>query len=185
MEVELATRVLDGCVVLIDAVAGVQCQTKSVWKRISSRRLPAIAFVNKMDRDGADLVRSIQSLQQDLGTNPVALQFPVFEDGSFLGTVDLLTSQVMTYIPDESRRSQSAEDLQCVVTPLTASHPLYEEVQASRKHLFEAIAEADDEFLSAFLDKNIEDITIKESLPALRRQSLLLYRLFASILHVS
>lgn len=76
-EVEKALRVLDGAVVVVDAVAGVQAQTEAVWRQARAQGLPAIAFVNKLDRDGADFDRAVASLGARLGVRPLALQLPV------------------------------------------------------------------------------------------------------------
>lgn len=162
-QVELSSRVLDSCVLVVDAVAGVQCQTKSVWRKISSRKLPAVAFINKMDRVGASLERAMASIQSQLGTEPIALQMPLFHEGhdAFEGFVDLISMQAFRWptTPSSSSSSSSsdakkaprlAEDMEPTVTLVTEDSPenkdIYAEVQKQRTILFETLA-AEDESL--------------------------------------
>ena len=90
VEVERCARVLDGVVVVIDAVSGVQAQTRMVWKQTQRRNLPAVVFVNKMDRMGASFSRALDSARTKLSANTVALQLPIGSEENFDGVVDLV-----------------------------------------------------------------------------------------------
>mgnify|MGYP001289830862 CR=1 FL=1 len=93
VEVERALRVMDGAVLVVDAVAGVQAQTETVWRQAARYNLPSVAFVNKIDRDGADFEAACKSLAARLGCTPLPLQMPIYhkQSDSVMGFVDLLT----------------------------------------------------------------------------------------------
>ena len=91
VEVERCARVLDGVVVIIDAVAGVQAQTKTVWRQAQRRKLPSILFVNKMDRTGASFERALESASLKLNCNVIQLQAPLGSEENFRGIVDLVS----------------------------------------------------------------------------------------------
>ena len=88
VEVERSLRVLDGAVAIFDAVAGVQPQTETVWRQADKYHVPRIAFVNKMDRTGADFDHCIKTMRQRLAARPVPLQFPLGKEGLFIGVID-------------------------------------------------------------------------------------------------
>src|ERR687890_58931 len=90
-EVERSLRVLDGAVAVFDAVQGVEPQSETVWRQANKYRVPRIAFMNKMDRIGADFFTSVKSIIDRLAANPVAIQFPIGAEDQYLGTVDLVT----------------------------------------------------------------------------------------------
>src|ERR1700685_2207925 len=90
VEVERSLRVLDGAVAIFDAVAGVQPQTETVWRQADKYHVPRIAFVNKMDRTGADFDHCIKTMRQRLGAHPVPLQFPIGREGNFIGVIDFI-----------------------------------------------------------------------------------------------
>ncbi len=94
VEVERSLRVLDGAVAIFDAVAGVQPQTETVWRQADKYRVPRIAFVNKMDRVGADFEHCIRTMRQRLGAHPVPLQFPIGKEDSFVGVIDFIEEKV-------------------------------------------------------------------------------------------
>lgn len=169
VEVELATRVLDGCVVLIDAVAGVQCQTKSVWRRLNRRNLPAVAFVNKMDRIGASIESAMSSMAQQLQTTPLAMQMPVFvrsgQDDRFAGFVDLLTRTKFEWPATTSSQTAPA------VSTVDAYDAAFEEVERGRVALLEQLASHDDEFMELYLEQD-QAVPIDAVLQALRRATL-------------
>ena len=101
IEVERSLRVLDGAVAVFDSVQGVEPQSETVWRQADKYRVPRIAFMNKMDRIGADFYGSVQSLVDRLGANPVPIQLPIGREAEFRGTVDLVTMKAYLY-DDES-----------------------------------------------------------------------------------
>src|SRR5512141_2390917 len=95
VEVERSLRVLDGGVVVFDAVAGVEPQSETVWRQADRYSVPRICFINKMDRVGASYERTIEMVRQRLGANPIAMQLPIGSESSFAGSVDLLTGKAI------------------------------------------------------------------------------------------
>lgn len=182
---EVSTRILDGCVLLIDAVSGVQCQTKTVWHKIANRELPAVAFVNKMDRVGADLYRSVESIRDKLQTNPVILQYPLVneEEDDFLGFVDLLSLTVFEW-PHNSNHSFSTKasmnntdttsHVDPIISRLSPSHNLYEDIVNARKTMIEQLAEYDEMVMDKFLEDAFDVLALspQDLLPVLRRACL-------------
>jgi elongation factor G len=94
-EVERSLRVLDGAVAVFDSVAGVQPQSETVWRQADKYKVPRIAFINKMDRTGANFFAAVQSMRERLGANPVPLQIPVGAEDNFRGVVDLVEMQAV------------------------------------------------------------------------------------------
>ena len=90
MEVERSLRVLDGAIAILDAVAGVEPQTETVWRQADRYRVPRIVYVNKMDRTGADFQRSVTMLKERLGALPVPIQIPLGKEEGFIGVIDLI-----------------------------------------------------------------------------------------------
>lgn len=153
-EVARSARVLDGCVVIIDAVAGVQAQTQTVWKQTVARKhqgmengLPAIAFVNKMDRSGADFERSLASMREKLNANIVPIQYPIGSEETFTGVVDLIGMNKLVWPAQSSSRSPAAP----TVTSMLPSDELYAKVKQQRAALLASLAENDEEFLEKYL----------------------------------
>lgn len=109
MEVERAVRVLDGAVAIVDAVAGVQAQTETVWRQADRYKVPRIAYVNKMDREGASLQSSVESLRTRLQANPLVIQLPVGISKGFRACLDVLTMELIEFSDDDfgSRVSRS------------------------------------------------------------------------------
>src|SRR5690349_17527963 len=97
VEVERSLRVLDGAIAVFDAVAGVQPQSETVWRQADKYKVPRIAFINKMDRVGANFFASVQSMRDRLGVNPVPVQIPVGSEDNFRGVVDLVEMQAIVY----------------------------------------------------------------------------------------
>jgi elongation factor G len=156
-EVQRSLRVLDGGVVIFDAVQGVEPQSETVWRQADRYGVPRICFVNKMDRVGASYERSIQSIRDRLGANPIPMQLPIGVESSFRGVVDLLEQKAI-YWDDELGREPR-------VTEIPAE--LQEAAAEARAQLVERIAELDDELTIKFLEG--EEITIPELKAALRR----------------
>ena len=140
LEVERALRVLDGMVAVFCAVGGVEPQSEKVWSQADLHRVPRIAFVNKMDRAGADFQGTIQAMRDVLDANAVAFQYPLNDaEGTFCGVVDLVDMQAWCYEGYERTKVPVPED----VLPA---------VQAARKVLVEALAEFDDVLMESYLD---------------------------------
>src|SRR6516225_3065119 len=100
VEVERSLRVLDGAVAIFDAVAGVQPQSETVWRQADKYKVPRIAFINKMDRTGANFFAAVQSMRDRLGSNPVPVQIPIGAEDNFQGVIDLVEMQAIVYKDD-------------------------------------------------------------------------------------
>jgi elongation factor G len=159
-EVERSLRVLDGGVVVLDAVAGVQPQSETVWRQADRYNVPRICFVNKMDKVGADLQRAMDSLVRRLGANPVAIQLPVGAESDYLGVVDIIERKAYIY-PAEGEQIPVEE-------PVPAD--MVEAVEEYRARLIEKTAEVDDDLMLKFLED--EEITVQELKKALRRATI-------------
>lgn len=155
-EVQRSLRVLDGGVVIFDAVQGVEPQSETVWRQADRYRVPRICFINKMDRTGASFERSIESIKTRLGANPILMQIPVGSEADFKGAIDLLEMKMVTY---EDQLGKDPID-----SPIPAD--LQEAAEVARHEMIERIAETDDELTMKFLDG--EEITIPELKKALR-----------------
>jgi elongation factor G len=160
VEVQRSLRILDGGVVIFDAVAGVEPQSETVWRQADFYKVPRICFVNKMDRVGADFGRTIEMIEERLEANPVALQVPIGTEGSFSGIVDLINMQAISY-SDEL----GAEP---VIGPIPPE--LQEDVAQGREVLVESVAETDEALTIKYLEG--EEITAEELRRALRQATL-------------
>lgn len=159
-EVQRSLRVLDGGVVVFDAVAGVEPQSETVWRQADRYKVPRISFVNKMDRVGADFGRTVDMIREQLASNPVAIQVPIGAEDSFRGYVDLLSMQAVIYADDlgtAQEKGEIPEDLQ-------------EVAQEQREVLLEQIAEWDDEIMLQYLEG--EEISAADLRRALRQATL-------------
>lgn len=141
-EVQRSLRVLDGGVVVFDAVQGVEPQSETVWRQADRYGVPRICFVNKMDRIGASFERTIESIKERLGANPIPMQFPIGSESSFVGVVDLLTEQAIYWEDDLGKEP--------IVTDVPAD--LKREVSEARAHMLEKIAELDDDLTVQYLE---------------------------------
>jgi len=157
VEVERSLRVLDGAVAIFDAVAGVEPQSETVWRQADKYRVPRIAFVNKMDRVGADFDRCVQLIGERLGANPVALQLPIGKEDRFEGVVDLIRMKAVIWDEETLGASFRLEEVPAALTP---------EALGARDRLLEAIAEADDRFLTRYIEG--ADVGPDEIVSALR-----------------
>src|SRR5213079_155710 len=97
VEVERSLRVLDGAIAIFDSVAGVEPQSETVWRQADKYRVPRIAYVNKMDRVGADFDRAVQTMRDRLGANPLPIQLPVGVEDSFEGVIDLIEDKALVW----------------------------------------------------------------------------------------
>jgi elongation factor G len=157
VEVERSLRVLDGAVAVFDAVAGVEPQSETVWRQADRYSVPRIAFINKMDRMGADFYASVESILNRLGARAVPVQVPIGSEDDFRGVVDLIGMRAIVYTDDLGKNIQSAEIPQ----------ELEENVVRYRRELVEAAADFDDDLMAKYLDE--EDISREELLAALRK----------------
>ncbi len=160
VEVQRSLRVLDGGVVIFDAVAGVEPQSETVWRQADSYQVPRICFVNKMDRVGADFWRTIEMIEERLEANPVALQVPIGTESSFSGVVDLINMQAISYGDELGAEPE--------VGPIPAE--LQKKAAQKRELLVEKVAETDEALTIKYLEG--EEITAEELRRALRRATL-------------
>lgn len=159
-EVQRSLRVLDGGVVIFDAVAGVEPQSETVWHQADRYNVPRICFVNKMDRKGADLWRTVDMIVNRLGANPAVLQLPVGIEDSFQGVVDLLQQKAIIYRDDLGTERE--------VTDVPAD--MAAQVIECRESLVEKIVETSERLTIKYLDG--EDITHRELQDALRQATI-------------
>src|SRR6201993_1127806 len=143
VEVERSLRVLDGAIALFDSVAGVEPQSETVWRQADKYHVPRIAYINKMDRIGADFEKGVQTMIDRLGAHPVPVQLPIGAEGDFLGVVDLVAMKAIVY-KDEMGKEQE-------VTEIPAH--LAEAAAAAREHLLEEVSHYDDELLELLLEE--------------------------------
>ena len=143
VEVERSLRVLDGAIALFDSVAGVEPQSETVWRQADKYHVPRIAYINKMDRTGADFAAGVQTMIDRLGAHPVPIQLPIGAEGDFAGIVDLVTMHAIVY-QDELGKEQRETDI---------PDSLRAEAQAAREHLLEEISHYDDELLELILEE--------------------------------
>jgi len=157
-EVERSLRVLDGAVAVFCAVAGVQSQSETVWRQALRYGVPRIAFINKMDRVGADFNHAVESMRVRLGAHPVPLQMPVGSEADFRGIVDLVRMRLISW------RGEGAECEQ-VITEVPPE--LLAEAESARHDVLEAAAESDEGVMEKYVHE--EPITVEELLAGLRK----------------
>jgi elongation factor G len=159
-EVQRSLRVLDGGVVVFDAVAGVQPQSETVWRQADRFSVPRICFVNKMDRVGADFDRTVKMIVDRLSANPVAIQWPIGAESKFEGMVDLIANNAIVYTDELGEES--------TITEVPAS--MREIVEEKRHLLIERVAETDEALTMKYLEG--ETISSQELMQALRRATI-------------
>jgi elongation factor G len=177
VEVERSLRVLDGAVAIFDAVAGVQPQSETVWRQADKYRVPRIAFINKMDRIGADFDHSIRSMRQRLSAHPVPLQFPLGKEDNFLGVIDFIEERAVIW-KEETLGSEfeilpleklwdvaylkTRPELETAVRASAISPQFYKE---HREKVVEYIAEHDDAILAKYLaEHKLEPAELRASI---------------------
>ena len=160
MEVERSLRVLDGAVCVFCAVGGVQPQSETVWRQANRYNVPRIAFVNKMDRMGADFRRVVGELRDKLKANACPVELPIGREDGFRGVVDLVNMKSIVWTGDESDQGRTF-----AVGEIPAE--LRDDAELARAELVEKVADLDEGVMEAFLDKG--DLTAEELVPALRR----------------
>ena len=153
VEVERSLRVLDGAIAIFCAVGGVQPQSETVWRQANKYNVPRIAFVNKMDRVGADFFGVVRQIKEKLGSNPVPMQIPIGSEDNFTGLVDLIERKAIVWVPDEKliMRYEYTE-----IPP-----DMIDLVEEWREKLIEAVCYTDDDLLERFLEDRTS-ITVEE-----------------------
>jgi elongation factor G len=163
VEVERSLRVLDGSIAVFDSVAGVEPQSETVWRQADKYRVPRIAFINKMDRVGADFFASVQSMVDRLGAHPVPVQLPIGQEEHFRGVVDLVEMKSITWGDDLGTKIEVGE----------IPAELAEQAQEYHHQLIDAIAEHDDELTEAYLTDE-DSVTPEMIRRALRKATLVI-----------
>jgi elongation factor G len=161
IEVERSLRVLDGAVAVFDAVAGVQPQSETVWRQADKYNVPRLAFMNKMDRPGADFNHAVQTVRDRLSANPVPIQLPIGAEDQFKGVVDLVEMQGIVY---------SVEDKGAEPDIIDIPEEIRAEAERAREKMIESLADCDDAVAEKYLAG--EEITNDEIRAALRRETI-------------
>jgi elongation factor G len=143
VEVERSLRVLDGAIALFDSVAGVEPQSETVWRQADKYHVPRIAYINKMDRIGADFDQGVKTMIDRLGAHPVPIQLPIGAEGDFEGVVDLVTMKAIVY-KDELGKEQDEVEIPAA---------LVDAATAAREHLLEEVSRYDDTLLELLLEE--------------------------------
>ncbi|MGB1749499.1 MAG: elongation factor G [Dehalococcoidia bacterium] len=161
-EVERSLRVLDGGVVVLESVSGVQPQSETVWRQADTYKVPRLIFVNKMDRLGANFDYAVQTVHERLGANAVPIQIPMGAESEFHGLIDLVEQKAYSY--------PSPEAIEHEITDIPAEYA--EKAEEARTHMIEKVAETDDDLMLKFLEE--EEITVDEIKAALRKATIAL-----------
>ncbi len=161
IEVERSLRVLDGTCAVFCAVGGVEPQSETVWRQADRYGVPRLAFVNKMDRAGADFLRVVEQMKKRLAANPVPLQLPIGAEDNFVGIVDLVKMRAI-YWDDSSQGVEFSE--------AEIPSDMQKECSKWREHLLESVAEANDEFMEKYLDEG--DLSVSEIQTGIRQRTL-------------
>jgi elongation factor G len=155
VEVERSLRVLDGAIALFDSVAGVEPQSETVWRQADKYHVPRIAYINKMDRVGADFERGVQTMIDRLGAHPVPIQLPVGAEADFLGVIDLVGMKAVIY-KDELGKEQEETEIPAELADAAA---------VAREHLLEEVSHYDDELLELILEEaEIPEERVKQAI---------------------
>ncbi len=156
VEVERSLRVLDGAVAVFCSVGGVEPQSETVWRQADKYGVPRIAYINKMDRVGADFTRGVNMIRERLGANPVPVQLPVGAEENFKGIIDLIKMKVYYYLDDLGTRSEEKD----------VPEDMLELAREYREKLVEAVAETNEELTNKYLEG--EEITEEELIAGIR-----------------
>ncbi len=158
IEVERSLRVLDGAVAVFDAVAGVQPQSETVWRQADKYNVPRLAFINKMDRPGADFDHAVDTIRTRLSAKPVPIQMPIGAEDQFKGVIDLIAMNAIVWQDERMGADYSVEAIPA---------ELQTAAEAAREQMIEALADADDDIATKYLDG--ESLSEDEIRGALRR----------------
>ena len=162
IEVERSLRVLDGSVAVFCSVGGVEPQSETVWRQATRYGVPRMAFVNKMDRDGADFLRVVGQIKERLGGNPVPIQLPIGAEKEFEGVIDLVKMKAIRWEEENMGMKTLESDIPA---------ELLEEAQEWRANMVEAAAEADDDLMNKYLEN--EELGSEDIIAGLRKRTLL------------
>jgi elongation factor G len=155
VEVERSLRVLDGAIALFDSVAGVEPQSETVWRQADKYHVPRIAYINKMDRTGADFEKGVKTMVDRLGAQPVPIQLPIGAEGDFEGVIDLVAMKAIVY-KDELGKEQDVVEI---------PERLAEQAAAAREHLLEEVSHYDDGLLELILEEaDIPEELLKQAI---------------------
>lgn len=155
IEVERCLRVLDGAVGVFCAVAGVEPQSETVWRQSEQFGVPKLAFVNKMDRPGADFDRTVQAIRTRLGANAVPVTIPVGSGADFSGVIDLIRAKVLSF---------SEDDEGMTVSESAPGGDLKEACSKARDHMLESLADVDDVFMEKYLEGSVTEDDIRSAM---------------------
>lgn len=155
IEVERCLRVLDGAVGVFCAVAGVEPQSETVWRQSEQFGVPKLAFVNKMDRPGADFDRTVQAIRTRLGANAVPVTIPVGSGADFSGVIDLIKEKVLSF---------SEDDEGMTVSESAPERDLKEACSKARDHMLESLADVDDAFMEKYLEGSVTEDDIRSAM---------------------
>src|SRR5262249_19909568 len=142
VEVERSMRVLDGVVAIFCAVGGVQPQSETVWRQANKYKVPRIAFINKMDRMGANFYTVVEKMRERLGANAVPIQLPIGAEADFVGVVDLINMTAVKYLDDIGQKYES----------IPIPDDLMDKANEYHTKLVEAVAEADEALIEKYLE---------------------------------
>ncbi len=157
IEVERSLRVLDGAVAVFDSVQGVEPQSETVWRQADKYRVPRIAFMNKMDRIGADFYAGVKSMVDRLGANPVPIQLPIGREAEFRGSVDLVAMKAFLYDDETLGAKYVVEEIPASMTDIAKEY---------REKMLDAVAEFDEQAMEKYL--NGQSLSIEEIKRAIR-----------------
>jgi elongation factor G len=160
VEVERSLRVLDGAVALFDSVAGVEPQSETVWRQADKYHVPRIAYINKMDRIGANFTQGVKTMVDRLGAHPVPIQLPIGAESDFRGLVDLVANNAILY------KDELGKDWEVVDIPAEIA----DEAAAAREHLFDELTNYDDELMEIVLEGG--DVPVDRIKNAIRKATL-------------
>lgn len=161
IEVERSLRVLDGAVAVFCAVGGVEPQSETVWRQATKYSVPRMAFVNKMDRTGANFLRVVDQIKERLGAHPVPLQLPIGAEEDFEGVIDLVRMRAIYWDSDNMGTTYESRDIPA---------EMLEQAEAARENLVESAAEATDELMEQYLEEG--ELSNEEIIKGLRQQTL-------------
>ena len=161
IEVERSLKVLDGAVCVFDGVAGVEPQSETVWRQANRYKVPRIAFVNKMDRAGADFLKVVGQMKDRLGANPVPIQLPIGAEDDFKGIIDLMRMKALYWDGDDMGTSYKEEEIPA---------EYLEEANKYRELMLENVAEANEELMEKYLENG--DLTLEEIIEGIRLRTI-------------
>ena len=161
IEVERSLRVLDGACAVFCAVGGVEPQSETVWRQANKYGVPRMAFVNKMDRAGANFLRVVEQIKDRLGANPVPIQLPIGAEDNFKGLVDLIRMQAIFWDEDDMGTTYEAKDIPA---------DMVDDCKNYREQMLEAAAESSDELMEKYLEE--DDLSSEDIIKGLRQRTL-------------